>query len=260
MINFHGWYTDLILIIAIEAMAEYALYEYHSSRWNSRDSAHFIDLCKSCMHIIAGIAHTTVAPRDGSESLRHFKEVMLTLSEVLDHLKEDSTGMEPSDAPIRLISGVYAVVFGQPSLRQDLRKCVESLVALHTYPHTSIRLPEEASISDGLMQGYRDELSRLCGMYNLHCPKDLPLLSKSCRESSPSDNCSNSTTYLTVRSDTSSQDPSADASFDSPDGTHHSNLNSTDSQGPPAGFRMNSSDHIRNAINNATGAQSSCMS
>lgn len=240
-------------------MAKYAVYEYHSSHWNILDSTHFTSLSRSCMQIIIGTAHTMVAPYNGFDPLKYFKEMLLVLSELLDTLKEDPVGLEPF-VILYLCGDIHTLVIAQPSLKQYLGKCVEALLALHMHSYQPVQLSEEV-LSWAEDFQYHDKFSALCRMYDLALPETLPLLSLLHPESlAPNVNHSDSTSFYTVYNNADSQNSSTSLTFNSSDLIHLPSRNSTVSQGSSSYSTAVGPDSAHHTVHNDPDAQASSRS
>lgn len=161
--------TKCFLISVINVMAEYAVHEHCSNRWDpARDTEDFIQLCKFCIDIVALIKYKVVSP-DTSDSLNHFKQLLHTLSQLLLDVQHDQSTMLSNTTVFSLCTSLYRLLMAHPSLKPDLRQCFEALSAIRVHldhgPTWHITARRHARWP------VWQEMDELCSIYDITPPK-----------------------------------------------------------------------------------------
>lgn len=167
-------------------MARCAVHEYRSHRWDPRDSDYFASLCMYSIRLVSRTACSKITPIAKCDPLDHFKSMLLALFEFLDHLRVNPTGMKHGNNLLYLCEDMHGLLRTHPSLKPDLLQCVKALLALHTHPHRDMS-PLDHSYR-GRLQEHQLTLTALCELCDISCPKVLPLLSRSYKQSPPENN------------------------------------------------------------------------
>lgn len=146
-------------------MAEYAVHEYRSDRWNSdRDAYNFAWLCGECIDLIT-LTERDKITSDTSNSLNHFKQLLQSLSELLPHFQTYQSGTSSGPAAACLCMNVHDLVATHPSLKPDLLECVKALSTISTHLSSEPNLYWSAR---GLTyRSARKVMDGLCAMYDI---------------------------------------------------------------------------------------------
>ena len=124
--------TNYFSTSAINSIAEYALHEHSSNRWNSaRDYEHFIWLCNCCIGVVVHIEGNKFDSSDASNHLYHFKKLLNTSHQLVC---SPSTPVPLSGYTVScLCVDMYDLVTTHPSLKPDLVECVKALSTIRAH-------------------------------------------------------------------------------------------------------------------------------
>lgn len=113
--------TNYFSILAINAIAEYAVHE-HFSKDPAKHSEAFIELCGYCFKVVALFEPNMTFSWD---PMNHFTRLLHALTELLR--SQSHSGLLYTEFVSEMLLDVHNLIVAHPSLTQDFREFVEVL-------------------------------------------------------------------------------------------------------------------------------------